>query len=607
VSSEKRKKDFYMSIRNLFKNTRIYAVVCLFGIVINGYSQSTITIDVNKAAIVIPKELFGVLMERLGKQWDGGVWVGTNSSIENTNGMRKDVIDGFKECGVGAIEWPGGCAANDYNWSSNKNPSNDVGTDRFMQLCGLVGCEPIIAGQGKSSSASSNLEWVTYINNNSAHPEWTLKYFKIGNEVWGCGGNQTVNTYISNYTANYNKLKDPVNGKKLTIIAGSDQEGNWNWLPTMLNSIGSTIDAVEYHDYIYYPNAISSTNPTTANYWTIMKDVLTGDIHSHLYNNVFPAMNSYDPDKRIKIVLDEWGDWLKDTGDEWMQQVTLMDALSAGSQLNMFVQNADRIGVACLAQGVNVIHSLININTSKVMQKTTTFYVFKLFKPHHTNNAKLAPVTPSKIETVSGGGTNLPAVNVAASVDAGGFVNISFINVDLTATRKITATLASSKTSYMVRSADVITGSAFTSFNDFGAAEQVNIKTLEASNYSINGKTLTATLPAMSVVMLRLMPPDTIPVAERPGSLLNNRADEFSIKVGSRGTVLITSSMNRNTPVTIGLYRADGRILVEGVSTCLQKGNRTMVLGSDQRGDGVYIVRIANADINISEKIVIAR
>ena len=594
-----------MNFRDLFKNKWTCAALCIFGIVTSGLGQSTITIDVDKATTIIPNELFGVLMERLGKQWDGGVWVGTNSSVKNTNGMRDDVIEGFKECGVGAIEWPGGCAANDYDWSGYKNPSNDVGTDRFMQLCGLVGCEPIIAGQGKSSSATSNQEWVTYINNNPAHPEWTLKYFKVGNEVWGCGGNQTVTTYISNYTANYNKLKDPVGGKKLAIIAGSDQEGNWSWLPTMLNSIGSTIDAVEYHDYIYYPDAISSTNPTTANYWTIMKDVLTGDIHSHLYNNVFPAMNSYDPEKKIKIDLDEWGDWLKDTGDGWMQQVTLMDALSAGSQLNMFVQNADRIGVACLAQGVNVIHSLLNINPSKVMQKTTTFYVFKLLKPHHTNNAKSAPVTTSKIETVSGGGTNLPAVNAAASVDASGFVNISLVNVDLTTARKVTATLNSGKASYAVKSADVITGSAFTSFNDFGAAEQVNIKTLDASNYGISGKTLTTTLPAMSVVMFRLMPPDTISVGVQPGSLPNGRAEALSIQPGPRGTLLITSSMSRIAPTTIGVYRADGRTLVERISIDLQKGNRTVALKSVHRGDGVYIVRITNAEITISKTIII--
>ena len=318
-------------------------------------------------------------------------------------------------------------------------------------------------------------------------------------------------------------------------------------------------------------------------------------------------MNTADPSKRIKLDLDEWGDWLEDTGDGWMQQVTLMDALSAGSQLNMFVQNADRIGVACLAQGVNVIHSLVNINASKVMQKTTTFYVFKLMKPHHANNAKLAPIIASKIETVSGGGTSLPAVNAAASVDAGGFVNISFVNVDLTTVRKVTATLTSGKASYSVKSADVVTGTAYTSFNDFGAAEQVNIRTIESSNYGINGKTLTATLPAMSVAMFRLMPPDTIPVAAQPGRLPIHRADAFSINAGSRGTVIITSLSSRKTPVTIGLYRADGRTLVKSLSAALQKGNCAVVLESDTKYDGIYIVRITDADINVSKKIFISK
>ena len=217
-------------------------------------------------------------MERLGKNWNGGIFVGTSSAIPNTNGMRNDVIDAFKEAGVGMIEWPGGCAAGSYNWSANKNPSNDVGTDRYMQLCQLLGIPPMIAGPGTSAAAANNLAWVQYINNNATHPEWTLNHFKIGNEVWGCGGNQDEATYEANYVANYNMLSAPVNGKKLSIVAGTDLIGKWPWLDTMLKNQAGKIDGVEIHDYIYHPDDIPNVGFTDAQYYNIVNAANKGQI-----------------------------------------------------------------------------------------------------------------------------------------------------------------------------------------------------------------------------------------------------------------------------------------------------------------------------------------
>ena len=170
-----------------------------------GTAPNTLAVNVDGAAATINKEIFGVLMERLGRDITGGLFVGTNSTIPNTNGMRNDIIQGFMDAGVGMIEWPGGCAANNYNYLPT-NPANDMGTDRYMQLCSILGIDPYIAGGGTSALAARNLQWITYINNNTTHPEWNLKYFKVGNEVWGCGGNQTEATYETNYAANFTML-----------------------------------------------------------------------------------------------------------------------------------------------------------------------------------------------------------------------------------------------------------------------------------------------------------------------------------------------------------------------------------------------------------------
>jgi alpha-N-arabinofuranosidase len=597
------------------QSRKVYLVLSVVaGFVVSGSSQSTVTFNVTGATTVIPKEIFGVLMERLGRQWNGtgAIWVGTGSSIPNTNGMRTDVINGFIECGVGSAEWPGGCAANGYNWNP-PNPSNDVGTDRFMQFCQLIGCEPVLCGPGYSTSASSNLAWVTYINNNSTHPEWNLKYFKIGNEVWGCGGSQSEATYESNYTANYNVLRNSINGKRPALIAGNACEGTWNWLPTMLSHLASSIDEVEFHDYNYYPGSIDCTNPTNADYWQMIYESNIGQIRPHLETNIIPYLDQYDPGKRIKMCIDEYGDWLSNLGDGWMQQNTVMNAVSAGEVLHVYTSHADRVQVVCLAQAVNVIHSLININTSLQFVKTPTFYVYKLLKPHHTNGAKLVPITASSIQTTtqttrSSGSRTMPVLTTVASVDNHDTVNISFTNADLTATRSVTVTVTSSGTigTYVVRSAQVVTGSALNSCNNFGAAESVNIQTLNATTYpySIGGKALTLTLPSKSVVMFRLQP---IYTAVQPGSFMQNGEDAFSIKAGSHGTVLITSSVSQKTPVTVGLYGVDGRTLIDRVSRTFEAGNSTCVLKSNRLGRGVYLVKIAGEDINLSKKVVVAR
>ena len=567
---------------------------------ISGYSQSTVTFNVDGATTVIPKGIYAVLMERLGRQWTGqnssGVFVGTNSTIKNTNGMRDDVIAGFKECGVTGLEWPGGCAANGYNWSANKRPTNDVGVDRFIEFCRLTEAEAIIAGKPAGTDAASNLAFCQYIIDSLKYP---LKYFKVGNEVWGCGGNQDVNAYTSSYSTNYDKLKDYFAAKKVSIVASINYGGDNNWMTSMLGSLNGKIDGFEIHEYLYFPQTYSSTDPTTAQYWDVLNRAYNSQIGNNLRRMV-STLEQKDPQNHVKLIFDEWGDWFKNTGDGWAQENTVMDALSAGEHLHNFMQQSSRVEIACLAQGVNVIHSLININTNQVMVKTPTFYVFKMFIPHHTNNAKLVPITASSYQNVNG---NIQAVTTVASVDSTGMVNISFTNIDMSATRSVTVTLTSSKASYTVKSAEVITGSAINTCNVFGAAEQVNIKTLDASSYNLNGKTLSVTLPSKSIVMIRLMPP----VAVKPGSLLKNGKNTFSVQAGPNGTMHINSSVSMNTPVTISLYSVDGKTLIDRVSRTLERGNNVCVLGNNLKNRGVYLVKLTGDNVNFAKKVIVSR
>ena len=178
-----------------------------------------------------------------------------------------------------------------------------------------------------------------------------------------------------------------------------------------------------------------------------------------------------------------------------MQQITVMDAISSAEHFHLFMQHADRIKMAGMAQPINVIHSMFLTRQSDgVLVKTPVFYLWKMFLPHHTANAKWAPNT-LVTENVTGNNTSIPVISAGTTVDDQGRVNISLANVDLVNTRTVQITLTSSKASYSVASAQVITGAAKDTYNDFGQAERVNIQTLPAASCGVSGKSIRVTLP----------------------------------------------------------------------------------------------------------------
>ena len=477
-------------------------------------APSTLTVNVDQAKSVVSDGIFGVLMERIGNDITGGLYVGTSSSIPNTSGMRNDIIQGFKDAHVGLIEWPGGCAANTYAWKTT-SPANDMGTDDYMQLTSLLGIDTVIAGPGTAAGATSNQQWLQYIDQNTSHPTWTINNFKIGNEVWGCGGNQTESQYETNYLANYALLSTPINGKQAKLIASTGlidtSLSAGGWVETELKNIGSKIDGLEIHDYIYHPSDIPCTGFSDAQYYNVVNAANTGQIGPRI-TQIRKLLDTYDPNNRIKIYEDEWGDWLEafpnppaGSGGFDFQQITLMDAISTAETLNLFVQNADRYAMGGLAQAINVIHSLF-LTSGAQLVKTPSFYVFKMLAPHHSCGAEAAPSTLTS-EMITGNGTTFPVLSAATTVDTSGDVNISLANVDLVNTRSLQVTLnSSSHASYSVSTAEVITAPADDSYNDFGKAETVNVQLLPSTSYAICGKSLSVTLPSKSVVMLVLTP-----------------------------------------------------------------------------------------------------
>ena len=471
--------------------------------------------NVDGAQTPVSGGIFGILLEQNYNVVNGGLYVGKNSSIPNTRGMRNDIIQGFKDIHLGAMEWPGGCTGNSFNFQPT-SPSNTMGTDDYMWLTGTLGIDPMITGSGMSADANRNLQWVTYINNNSANPDWHLKTFKVGNEVWGCGGNQTEAMYEPNYLASYNLLHTPINGKPVNVVAGTGLISSWQpWLMSELTgTMKGKIDGIEVHDYLYHPSDIPTVGFTNDQYYNIVNAANAGQIGPRL-DAIVSLLNTQDPTNHIKIYEDEWGDWLKGTAQPGssssctgvcFQQCTVMDAISTAEQLHIFMKHADRVVMAGLSQAINDIHALFLTRSSDgALVKTPSFYVFKMFVPHHSCDARWAPSTLTSA-TINGNNTTFPVLSAGATVDSAGRVNISVANVDLTGSRSISIALTSSRSAYTVSTAQILTGPQKDSYNDFGAAEAVTTQILPATSYAVCGKSVTVSVPPKSVVMLVLTP-----------------------------------------------------------------------------------------------------
>jgi alpha-L-arabinofuranosidase len=587
------------------KNNQKFGILLFIGaIAINGFSANTLTLTPDNATMVINKLIFSGLMEDLGTDVNNGVWVGTTSKVPNTHGIRNDIIKGFKECGIEGLQWPGGCAANSYVWTTYAKSSSYFGTDRFLELCDSVGCEPYITSPGYSNSVSSNMAWARYINDTAKH---TVKYWKVGNEVWGCGGSQSASTYTTNFLANYDSLKQSINGKNLSLVAGTGLIGNWTWLSTMLPGIDGKACGIELHDYLYYPYGTTQVIPCIA-FSDSQYYIIISQAYERISDNINTAisyLDTYDKDTSIMIMEDEWGDWLlalDHASNNFFQQITVMDMLSTIIQYHTFMKYSYRVKLAAMAQVVNTIHSLFLTQTSSnssdsSLVKTPAFYAFKMLLPHHTANAKWVPSTMS-CDNITKYGMTMPSMSAAATKDSLGHLNISLCNVDPASTRSLTITI-SSDTTYSMDTAEYITGPAKNSYNAFDSAEKVNIKPLSSSNYTLSGKTLTVTVPAISAVMLILESQTT---GLKSQSFSQNTATKFFMH-GAKGRLYIMSSESINKPINVNIYGIDGKTLIDKFSANFEAGKNLCLPSKKLNGNGVYIIKIEGNGVNFAKKI----
>src|SRR5699024_3566266 len=109
----------------------------LFGGLASLDAQSTMTILADQPRNTISRHIYGQFSEHLGTGMYGGLWVGEDSGIPNTDGFRNDVVEALRELEIPNIRWPGGCFADEYHWRDGVGPPGDRPT-RINTHWGMV-------------------------------------------------------------------------------------------------------------------------------------------------------------------------------------------------------------------------------------------------------------------------------------------------------------------------------------------------------------------------------------------------------------------------------------------------------------------------------------
>ena len=491
---------------------------------------TTITINTVQAKGSISRHIYGHFAEHLGRCIYEGLWVGKDSAIPNSDGIRNDVVQALRRINIPNLRWPGGCFADEYHWHDGVGPraarkrtvnshwggvieNNHFGTHEFLHLCELLGCEPYIAGNVGGGSPQEMQEWIEYMTFGGAstmadqrrqngRPEpWRVKYFGVGNENWGCGGNMTAEHYANVYRRYQTYVRNYGDNRVYKIACGAS-DTNYHWTETMMREASRYMDGLSLHYYTVphtWADKGSATEFTEDDWFITLKKALRMD---EIVTRHSEVMDRYDPDRRVGLIVDEWGVWHNvepGTNPGFLyQQNTLRDALVAGVTLNILNQHCDRVHMANLAQTINVLQALILTQEDRIIL-TPTYHVFDMYQVHQG-----AALIETSVEDEAGyihQGERLPQISVSASRDEAGTVHVSLCNLDPNAPAEAKLALSGTQAIGQV-SGQILTAGDMTSHNTLDQPE--NLKPTTFRSFSTAWPILTVELDPMSVAVLEL-------------------------------------------------------------------------------------------------------
>lgn len=513
-----------MNYKNIFQVAVVMLLICAPLMAQN----NRLIIESDKGETTISRHIYGHFSEHLGRCIYGGYWVGEDSSIPNTRGIRNDIVEALKDVQIPNLRWPGGCFADEYHWLDGIGPrekrpkminthwggvveDNSFGTHEFLDLCEQLGTEPFISVNVGSGTVDEMSKWIEYVTFDGESPmanlrrengrdePWKVRFWGIGNETWGCGGNMTPE-YYSDVYRHFATFARNYGDNRLYKVAVGANAADYNWTEVLMKNAGRHMQGLSLHYYTVpkdWGNKGSALSFDAEEYFTTIEKTL---FMEELITKHGAIMDKYDPKKRIGMVVDEWGTWYNvepGTNPGFLyQQNTMRDAIVAGINLNIFNNHADRVHMANLAQTVNVLQAVVLTDEEKMIL-TPTYWVFYMYKVHQ--NSTLLPIsfTSNKYKN---GNREIDAVSVSASKDDNGRIHITLVNVDLNNEQKIDTQLLGAKVIKV--KGQILTTDKIDDHNTFDNPTKVKVKDFNGASLS-NGN-LSIILPPSSVVMLEL-------------------------------------------------------------------------------------------------------
>jgi alpha-N-arabinofuranosidase len=450
--------------------------------------------------------------------------------VPNIKGFRTDVLEALKKIKIPVLRWPGGCFADEYHWMDGIGPkenrpcminthwggvveNNHFGTHEFLEFCELIGAEPYICGNVGSGTVQEMQQWVEYMTfdgkspmsdlrrSNGKDEPWSLKYFGVGNENWGCGGNMRAEYYADQYRRYATYVRN-FGDNKIYRIAGGASVDDYHWTEVLMREAGKQMDGLSVHYYTRVSRDWSVQGSATdfkENEWfSVLQNAFYME---ELVNRHSSIMDKYDPEKKVGLIVDEWGTWFAvepGTNPGFLyQQNTLRDALVAGVHFNLFNNHCDRVQMANIAQLVNVLQSVILTDGAKML-KTPTYYVFDMFKVHQ--DAELISLEFESPDYMFMG-EKIPQLSASASGDSEGKIHLSVCNLSPSQEADIDIDIRG----MMVQNSTgtILTAGEMNANNTFDASN--NVRTAVFGNLRLENNHVTGKIPSKSVVMLEIV------------------------------------------------------------------------------------------------------
>jgi alpha-N-arabinofuranosidase len=508
----------------------------------------------NEVLGTISPNIYGHFIEHVGGVIYDGVWVGENSKVQNIGGIRKDLVDEMRKIKAPVVRYPGGCFADTYDWrdgigpaekrprrtnfwieaepsaepSNHRYESNRFGTDEFMRFCKLIGCQPYLAANVRSLPAEALYRWVEYCNSpagsttladaraasGSAEP-YNVRYWGVGNESWGCGGNFTAQEYAVEFRRYTSWL--PAYGRPLSLIASGPNDDNWQWTRGFFDEIarkdkdqfGSIFGwALHYYSWNLSRGRTQDWNAgkgdavkfDVQDWYEVLHE---GGRLESLIEGHWQAMGESDAGHRVKLVVDEWGPWYRPgsqlTVDNLLEQVpTLRDAVFSAMTLDIFNRHPEKVTLASPAQLINCLNSLYLAHEDRFCV-TPVGHVFGMYAAHQGGQALRTIISAPNVEYVRDGKpTTFWGLQGSASIRGKDLV-LTVVNPSVNEIREteITVRGASIKSGTIT----VLTHPDLHAHNSF---DQRNAVTSQVKDLQSTGRVLTLEIPPASVSKLEL-------------------------------------------------------------------------------------------------------